>query len=156
MFLKRRLKTDALNEELNIMPVLDILSTLVVFLLLTAVWYQVGSFKTEQGLASQAKGNKVRPTLIGTFTSPNEVTIELKDLTRSNLKVQKRRTFILGHQSTQSEIFDYLNSAKKQIPELTDSIVIPSEKSSYENVIFIMDQINKAGIKNIGLGYRGS
>jgi len=155
MFLKRRVESDGLNEDLNIMPVLDILSTLVVFLLLTAVWYQVGSFKTEQGLGSYAKEKEVKPTIIGTFVGPKRVVIELKDVNGKLLKIKSRKTFELGTELSQEEILAYLAEAKKNIPELTDSIVIPSEKSSYENVIFIMDQFNKSGIKNIGLGYRG-
>lgn len=160
MLLKRRQNQDSLNEDLNIMPVLDILSTLVVFLLLTAVWYQVGSFSTEQGLGSSANENPKKPTLVATFNGTRDVTFELQDVPKNISASVKSLTFKINSEETneeaQAQILTYLNEAKSKLPDLSDSIVIPNQKIPYENVIFIMDQINKNGIKNIGLGYRGS
>jgi len=156
MFQKKRVTKQVTGDELNIMPVLDILSTLVVFLLLTAVWYQVGSFKTQQGLASQSKEKEVKATVIGTFTNANEVVIELKDLKSNRVKIAKQKSFQLKSANVKNEILSYLKEVKSEIPEITDSIVIPTENSSYESVILLMDQMNKTGIKNIGLGYRGT
>lgn len=156
MFHKNRTRKQDINQELNIMPVLDILSTLVVFLLLTAVWYQVGSFKTEQAFDSQSKQNEIKATVIGTFTSANEVIIEIKDRKLQSAKIALQRSFQLQNPQAKTEILGYLKEIKSQFPEITDSIVIPTENSSYENVIFLMDQMNKTGIKNIGLGYRGT
>lgn len=159
MLLKRRSANDSpLNEDLNIMPVLDILSTLVVFLLLTAVWYQVGSFSTQNAVGDSApQSAQVKPSLVATFNDNGTLTLEIKDLPKNNQLSQARKTFNLGNKdSVQQALTAFLSTAKQSVPELTESLVIPQKSIPYEKVMFVMDQINKNGIRNIGLGYRGS
>jgi biopolymer transport protein TolR len=164
MLIKKR--KPQLNEDLNIMPVLDILSTLVVFLLLTAVWYQVGSFKTESGFGSSSSQSKkeIKPIVIGTFLDSETLVVEIKDLKKTkkssqdsaNIAVEIRKMIQLKEDPKESvELLTYLNEIKRSYPDIMDSIVIPNKKSPYEKVIFVMDQLNKSGIKNIGLGYGG-
>lgn len=142
-------KTQSLDQELNIMPVLDILSTLVVFLLLTAVWYQVGSYKTENAYGSTAESKKLEPSLVATFIENKGVQIEIRD------GIKFKKIFNLNELDESREVIQsFLTQIKGKIPTLSQAIVIPDKSSEYNKVIFVMDQIYKQEIKNISLGYQ--
>lgn len=149
MNLFNRRQKQSLDQELNIMPVLDILSTLVVFLLLTAVWYQVGSYKTENAYGATAESKKIEPSLVATFIDNKGVQIEVRDGARF------KKIFNLDDLDQSRDIMqEFLTQIKGKIPTLSQAIVIPAKSSEYNNVIFVMDQIYKQEIKNISLGYQ--
>ena len=50
-----------LNFEINILPILDILSVLICFLLLTAVWVQVGTLDTRQAIGDNTSSAGKNP-----------------------------------------------------------------------------------------------
>lgn len=142
-------KAQSLDQELNIMPVLDILSTLVVFLLLTAVWYQVGTYKTENAYGASAEAKPLEPSLVATFIENKGVQIEIRD------GAKFKKIFNLSEMDQAKEIIQtFLTQVKTKIPTLSQAIVIPSKSSEYSKVIFVMDQIYKQDIKNISLGYQ--
>ena len=50
-----------LNFELNLLPVFDILSVCICFLLMTVVWVPVGSMNASQSMGGQAKSEAPNP-----------------------------------------------------------------------------------------------
>ena len=73
-----------LNFELNILPILDILSVLICFLLLTAVWVQVGTIDTKQAIGDNtATAAKNPPSIWVTVANDGVVTLSLRDLPKA-------------------------------------------------------------------------
>lgn len=73
------------NEELNLTPFIDLFSTLVVFLLLTAVWNQISSLSTniENSTSSDTPPPKVKEVQLSVTLLENEIQmLEDKKLTR--------------------------------------------------------------------------
>ena len=144
---------DSLNADLNIMPILDILSTLVVFLLLTAVWYQVGSYQTESQLGSTATQNQKPKTLIiATLKDNKTLQLKIDRPHQKTLLIDLKQTDLAKGQII-AAIQQLLQGQNQPIEEF-ESVVIPESTTSYKTVIFVMDQISKSGLKSINLGYQ--
>jgi biopolymer transport protein TolR len=79
-----------LNFELNILPILDILSVLICFLLLAAVWIQLGSIDTKQAVGdSTSTTGKNPPSLWVRVEKNGTLNLSLRDVPRKkNLEDQ--------------------------------------------------------------------
>jgi len=143
-----------LNFEINILPVLDILSVLICFLLLTAVWLQLGTIDTKQALGDNATaGAKNPPSLWVTLQKDGTVQLSLRDVPRStNLEDSVSRTATgVNWAVLESKI----QTLRSKIPDLKTSIVRPEARVSYGDVIRIMDQLKKNQFEGVGLSPLG-
>ena len=52
-----------INSELNLTPFIDLLSTMVCFLLIAAVWLQVGAMEIKQSHGTEAASSCLRTIL---------------------------------------------------------------------------------------------
>lgn len=143
-----------LNFELNILPVLDILSVLICFLLLTAVWVQMGSIDTKQALGDNAiSGAKNPPSLWVTLQKDGTVELSLRDVPQAkNLEHRVPKTAQgVNWESLDSKI----QALRNQWPDLKTSIVRPEARAAYGDVIKIMDQLKKNQFDGVGLSPLG-
>lgn len=143
-----------LNFELNILPVLDILSVLICFLLLTAVWVQMGSIDTKQALGDNAiSAAKNPPSLWVTLQKDGTVELSLRDVPHAkNLEHRVAKTAQgVNWESLDSKIQDLRN----QWPDLKTGIVRPEARAAYGDVIKIMDQLKKNQFDGVGLSPLG-
>lgn len=143
-----------LNFELNIMPVLDILSVLICFLLLSAVWVQIGTIDTRQAIGdNSASGAENPPSLVVMVDNKGGLQLQLKDL--PNKKTQE---LSIGSQRGTINWMAFeqqLGDLKNQWPELKTSVVMPEAKASYGDVIKIMDKLKQFQFEGVGLSPLG-
>jgi biopolymer transport protein TolR len=143
-----------LNFEINILPVLDILSVLICFLLLTAVWLQLGTIDTKQAIGDNATaGAKNPPSLWVTLQTDGTVQLSLRDVPQAKtLEDSVSRT---GAGVNWAVLESKIQALRTKIPDLKTSIVRPEAKSSYGDVIRIMDQLKKNQFEGVGLSPLG-
>jgi biopolymer transport protein ExbD len=143
-----------LNFELNILPVLDILSVLICFLLLTAVWLQLGTIDTKQAIGDNSTaGAKNPPSLWVTLQKDGTVQLSLRDMPRTkNLEdsVAKTRTGV-----NWTTLDAKIQNLRNKWPDLKTSVVRPEARASYGDVIRIMDQLKKNQFDGVGLSPLG-
>lgn len=143
-----------LNFELNILPVLDILSVLICFLLLTAVWMQLGTLDTKQAIGDNSTaGDKNPPSLWVTLQKDGTVQLSLRDVPQAKTledRVARTKTGV-NWEGLESKI----QSLRTQWPDLKTSIVRPEARASYGDVIRIMDQLKKNQFDGVGLSPLG-
>lgn len=136
-----------LNFELNLLPVFDILSVCICFLLMTVVWVEVRSLETKQAIGGQSLAEtEVKKSLwvnvdeaknlVFTFKSPKE----------------KESSFIL--KSTAGTLnWEQVNQTLKA--NLKNKIeiahILPTKTTKYEEIIKLMDLLKQNGFKDIGL-----
>lgn len=137
-----------LNFELNIMPVLDILSVLICFLLLTAVWVELGSLDVRQAIGDNTASGKNPPSVWATVKNDGTVDLILKDVKEKNLDVRLRGR---DGQVDWGTLSQQLERLKSRLPELKTGIVRPEAGTRYGDVIRIMDSLKKIEISDIGL-----
>lgn len=143
-----------LNFELNILPVLDILSVLICFLLLTAVWMQLGTIDTKQAIGDNSTaGAKNPPSLWVTLQKDGTVQLSLRDVPQAKtLEDNVARTSAgVNWNSLESKI----QNLRAQWPDLKTGIVRPEARTSYGDVIRIMDQLKKYQFDGVGLSPLG-
>ncbi len=147
-------KQKDLNFEINILPILDILSVLICFLLLTAVWLQLGSIDTKQAIGDNSTaGAKNPPSLWVGVEKDGNLTLSLRDLPKEK-KLEDRVA-----RSARGVNYDVLSAKllalKAKWPELKTSIVRPGPQTSYGDVIKIMDQLKKHEFEGVGISPLG-
>src|SRR5262245_63027597 len=69
-----------LNFELNLVPFIDVLSVCICFLLVTAVFINLGSIPVSQAVGSQADKEKKTGSVIVSLGGGGDVRFEVKDV----------------------------------------------------------------------------
>lgn len=138
----------SLDVELNLLPVFDILSVCICFLLMTVVWIQVGQIKTSQALGGQSQAETKNPPSVW-------------------LTVDEKSNVVLSFKHTKNRMSDQMVSADKgqvnvdqlktRLASLSKAygfeiaLLMPARNTSYDSVIQIMDSLKEASIKDVGL-----
>ncbi len=143
-----------LNFELNIMPVLDILSVLICFLLLTAVWIQIGTIDTRQAIGDNSvAGAKNPPSLWITVNTQGAVQLSLRDLPGAKTHEEQIRS--AGRGVNWAVLEQKLQALKAKWPDLKTGVVRPEAQASYGDVIRIMDKLKQFEFEGVGLSPLG-
>lgn len=138
------------NVELNLVPIIDLMSVLITFLLITAVWTQISMIQ----LGSSIYGKKTEnqdPT-----PPPPQADIPLRlDVKDFGFRV------IIGADTfsipKSNDTYDYpalserLKSIKEKYPEKSDGVITVDEVLPYENLITGMDTMIQAGFQTISV-----
>ena len=136
-----------LNFELNLLPIFDILSVCICFLLMTVVWIEVASMKASQSVgAVQGPTEKIESLTVKASNS-GDLEIEVKSAKAS----RNYRVSTVRGELNWNELERVLSAIRSSNPKLLTGIIAPSEKFEYGNLIRIMDEFKKAGIRDMGI-----
>lgn len=142
-----------LDFEINLIPFIDLLSACICFLLLTAVWVQVGSMDVKQAVGGQPASERVKkPTLWVQMGKAGEVTLTVQDTNKVPAKL--RKLSIKGNtegKTDTKELDGAIGSLKNLEPELRTALIQPQAESVYEDMIALMDQFKKQGLIDLGV-----
>lgn len=144
-------KKKGLDFEVNLIPFIDLLSTCICFLLLTAVWVNVASMNVKQAVGGQPAGDtKKVPTMWVAMGQGGDLTLDIRD---SNLSSKLAKFQIRGQKGKPN--LEQLNAAvaqaKEKVPTLTTALIQPTAGSVYEDIIGVMDQFKKSGMNDLGV-----
>jgi biopolymer transport protein TolR len=141
------------SVDVNIVPFIDLMSVLIIFLLITAVWTQVSMIQ----IGSSVYGQK---TLDESVTPPPKVEIPF----RLDVLESGHRIIIGGSQINvpkSGEGFDLkklkseLIKIKNLYPDKIDAIVTMSDDLAYVNLIDGMDALLSSGFPEISIATSG-
>lgn len=141
--------------ELNLVPFIDILSTCICFLLMTAIWINIGVINVTQAIGSEPPANgKNPPSVIAEIQNDGTVQLSLKDVPG------KSKPVIYDVKSTMGRIDwermeAYIATLQANIPELKTALVMPSSRTKYEDVIHAMDVFKQAKLTDVGIAPLG-
>ncbi|RYZ90567.1 MAG: biopolymer transporter ExbD [Proteobacteria bacterium] len=139
----------ARNVELNLVPVIDLMSVLITFLLITAVWNQVNMMQIGSSLyGKQLDDQKPTPPP----KSDVVLKIDIKEVGYI-LTVGKQ---VISLPQTNGEYDDagliaQLQRVKQLYPEKTDVVVTMSDELVYERLIRGMDSCLQSGFPAISV-----
>ncbi len=148
MAMKRK-KT--LDFEVNLIPFIDLLSTCICFLLLTAVWVQVGSINVKQAVGGQAAEETAKkPTVWVLLGASGDVTLDVRD---AKVPARLAKFTIAGLQGKPNleQLMNAVQQLKTAEPRLTTALIQPQAASVYEDIINLMDQFKTAGLIDLGV-----
>lgn len=138
------------NLEVNLVPFIDLMSVLITFLLITAVWSQVSMIQ----IGSSVYGRKMESSKPAKPPPDADVVLKL------DVRVQGY-TLTIGTQVIQLPLIEgnyddagllaQLEKAKQLYPNKIDASLSGSDEVAYERMIRGMDYILKAGFSDIAL-----
>ena len=142
----------SLDFELNLIPFIDLLSVCICFLLITAVWIQIGTMNTKQAVGGQAldNSNEKKPVLNVFMYENGDLVIQAKDTALPAKLAQMK----LGAQAGRPD-FEKLSSVLEEIknvqPNLQTALIQPKAVTIYEDIMEVMDRFKKKGMINLGV-----
>ncbi len=125
------------NAEINLVPYIDLLSTLICFLLITAVWQQVSVITTNSSTTPPSE-DSFNPTP----PDPNKIDLSIKifdnrvELTAG--KDMRAINYVAG-QFDRKAVKTTLQSWKKQYPDKKDITINSEQQVPYKLLIEAMD-----------------
>lgn len=142
------------NIELNLVPFIDLMSVLITFLLITAVWTQVSMIQIGSSLYGKKSDTQPSPT------PPPNVDVVLKvDVKEIGYVLTVGRQVIslpmVNQQFDESGLVAQLQRVKQLYPEKVDAVVSVADAIPYEQLIKAMDNCLRAGFSAISVATGG-
>lgn len=143
------------DYQLDLTPFISLLSVCICFLLVTVAWYQVGALSMKQVLGGDMSANpsaEDKNSLWIWMESQNNFHVKIK---KGSKELQRKKISSTTQEDKKTFDYkmlkDYVSSLKKQNPKLTEAFILPSQQTSYEELIKVMDRVRQAGLFNIGV-----
>ena len=141
-----------LDFELNLIPCIDLLSVCICFLLLTAVWLQVGSLNVKQAIGGQsAAETEKKPQLWVLMGKDGEITLNLKQTAKVPVKLANLTLKGLAGKTNLADVTKTVEQLKTLEPALQTVLIQPQLQSEYEEIIDLMDEFKRAGLTDLGV-----
>jgi biopolymer transport protein TolR len=154
----------SLDADINLVPFIDLLSMCICFLLMTAVWIQVGSLQVKQSHGSEAAATpKESLEMSVRMTHANSAEVILK---KSTGAVQKKVTV---NGANEAEFHAHMTDAVAamikapntaagiaQTVNVASAMVKTHAEVPYSEMVAVLDVLRKNQIVNIGVDPDGS
>ena len=141
-----------LNSDLNLTSFIDLLSTLVCFLLISSVWVQVASLDLKQSHGTDAAAPLETAAIDVVMASPESATIILKmgakTLNRSTVSAATTKDLVV---ELQKKVIAYKNLPALENAKIESALVAPHQSVSHGQMITVLDGFRLNGISNIGI-----
>lgn len=141
-----------LNSDLNLTPFIDLLSTLVCFLLISAVWIQVASMDLKQSHGTDGGAPTETAAVDVVLGKPGVATVILKKgtqtLNRSEIKAASTPELVL---ELQKKIIAYKNLPAMKNGKIESVLVAPHADVIHGDMVKVLDGFRLNGISNIGV-----
>lgn len=150
----------SLDAELNLVPFIDLLSMCICFLLMTAVWIQVGSLQVKQSHGTDAAATtKDSLEMNVRMTEANTAEVVLK---KSTGAVQKK-VAVTGASEAEfhTRLADAVTAMVKPVNaaaalSVASAMVKTHPSVPYSEMVAVLDVLRKNQIVNIGVDPEGS
>ncbi len=141
-----------LDFEINLIPCIDLLSVCICFLLLTAVWLNVGSMNVKQAVGGQPASETVKKPVLWVFMGPaGELNFNVQDSAKIPAKLTKLKLAGVDGKANIPELEKLLGDMTSVEPNLRTALIQPQAQSSYEDIIGLMDEFKKKGLVDLGV-----
>ena len=141
-----------LNTDLNLTPFIDLLSTLVCFLLISAVWLQVSSMDLKQSHGTDGGAPTETAAVDVVLGKPGLATVILKmgsrTLNRSEIKTASTPELVV---ELQKKIIAFKNLPALKNANIESVLVAPHADVIHGDMVKVLDGFRLNGISNIGV-----
>ena len=142
-----------LNADLNLTPFIDLLSTCVCFLLITAVWIEIGSVEIKQSHGTEGSASKeISYDLDLVYKNAETLRLNLK---RNGKRVRKFDVAATSPELFQEKLDQVLKESalrfKNKTIKISTATITPRSTVDYGNLVATLDTLRKNEIVNIGV-----
>jgi biopolymer transport protein TolR len=142
------------NFDLDLLPVISLMSICICFLLLTAVWTQIGSVNIEQGMGQESSKESTAEKSASIWImmkSNGEVSFKMMDGPEMPASLQERSFLIGAAGSGWPALERHATELKRSLPTLKTALIMPEGRVNYGDVIRMMDRLKMLEIAEIGI-----
>ncbi len=142
-----------INSELNLTPFIDLLSTMVCFLLITAVWVQIGSMEIKQSYGTSASHTpKVNFEMDLIFNNEKSSQILVKRNGKRFKRIRaKGESFHEMKSKLQESLETFLSQKKNNTIKINALTVTTKPSVLYGQLVEVLDIFRNRSISNIGI-----
>jgi biopolymer transport protein ExbD len=141
-----------LDFEINLVPCIDLLSTCICFLLLTAVWLQVGSMNVKQAVGGQPTEETTQKPVVWVNMAPSgELVLDVQDTAKVPAKFRKLKINAKDGKPDFAELTTAVKELRGLEPLLATALIQPTAASAYEDIIELMDRFKNEGLIDLGV-----
>ena len=140
------------NFELNLVPFIDVLSTCICFLLVTAVFINLGSFHVSQAVGSEkSQTEKPKGTVTVSLGGHGDIRFEVKDV--KGLTKTEALTTITGNDGKVNfkRTEEWIKSFTSRYTDVKTVLLMPNPTSKYDDLIQLMAQFKASQMDQIGI-----
>ena len=141
------------NFELNLVPFIDVLSTCICFLLVTAVFINLGSMHVSQAVGSEKhqKDEKAKGSVTVSLGGKGDIRFEVKDV--PGLRGSQALTTITGEggKINFKRAGQWIESFASNNADVKTVLLMPNPYSKYDDLIQLMAQFKKSQMDQIGI-----
>ncbi len=142
----------SLDNEIDLVAFISLLSVCICFLLLTAVWIQIGSMNVKQAVGGQAEEGKKNPALWTLVQSDGSLSLRLEDAPKKvSRKFARMRVEAIDGKPNFEQLRTQVAELKKVLPALTTALIQPKKATAYEDIIGMMDLFKQEGLSDLGV-----
>lgn len=140
----------AKNVDLNLVPFIDLMSVLITFLLLTAVWTQVSMIQIGSSIyGKKSSDDKPEPP------KDSDIVLKLDILPAGyvlTLGKQSMSLPMVNGKLDDEGLKAQLLRAKQMYPNKTDGVITAADAIPYEFLIIGMDSLISSGFSKVSIG----
>ncbi len=143
------------SVDLNLVPIIDLMSVCIIFLLITAVWTQVSMIQIGSSIYAQNNDPNTKPEPPKKAEIPFRLDV-LANGYRVQIASQQKNFPKVNGQYDQERLVKELKAIKELYPEKGDCVVTILDELPYEHLIGGMDALLQAGFPEISVATGGS
>lgn len=141
-----------LDFEINLIPCIDLLSVCICFLLLTAVWLNIGSMNVKQAVGGQSAAETEKKPVLWVFLGESgQIQLDLQQTNAVPAGMRKILIPALEGKNNIAELQKVVGQYKTLEPGLRTALIQPKAQSPYEDIIALMDEFKKLNLVDLGV-----
>ncbi len=141
-----------LDFEINLIPCIDLLSVCICFLLLTAVWLNVGAMNVKQAVGGQPASETAKKPVVWVHMNPSgDLALDFQDSAKVPANLRKNSIPNKDGKPNLDTLATLIAQVKVLEPSLTTALIQPQGATVYEDIIDVMDQFKRAGLFDLGV-----
>lgn len=145
------------NTDLNLVPFIDLMSVLITFLLITAVWSQVSMIQLGSSIYGKKQENQTEPPPPPPPHADIPLRLDVKDAGfRLVVGANKYQITKMNGSYDIMALASYLKKVKADYPEKADAVITVDDEVAYEFLILGMDTLNQSGFPSISVSTVGA
>lgn len=142
------------NVDLNLVPFIDLMSVMIIFLLITAVWTQVSMIQIGSSIYGKKTSEEMAPP-----PPRAEIPFRLDVQTQGFQVVIGQRRFTvpnINEKYDQDTLVEKLKQIKEIYPEKEDAVITVLDELPYDSLIIGMDALLVSGFPMISVATQGA
>jgi biopolymer transport protein TolR len=138
-----------MNFELNLIPFIDVLSTCICFLLVTAIFINLGSFHVNQAIGSASTQSKDKPegSVSVSLGDNGAIRFDVKDVKGAGAMTLEGNGGRIDFSRTDA----WIKNFAARYAEVKTVLLMPNPRSKYDDLIQLMAQFKASQMDQIGI-----